>query len=852
MGNKRHAKKIDMPIKKAESKTNKTQNKYANGIKQINEKFSQNLVPYEDSVRITENEKKIMNVIFKWGQGRYTSISNLHIAHECRCSEQSVSNSISKLVNMGYLTRIKEDADKKRMLAITSEDIKYIWACEKDHAIEYKNKLIKHNPQYYAKVVKERAANIQYRKEHPKEFWSGVDLLNKGGIYNEEIEQNEEDYGYLDANIKEYEGEEIQYVKNQNTSTDSEPNMGKILDNVNPTIRKDNPTSKKDNPTSKKDNPRISKNTEKTEKNAECSITKDNFGIKENNPRSNSFGTEKSREPAPIAESRDFEKSRIIYNIEASKNKENKTVSKETILPSLSKERLGGSLFSKENIRTASEPSVRQSPVELKKNPGEKNKTSSERIMPIDDDPPESEDFLREQYAAYLNQILLKEIEDSLVEDKDFLEAEYSTFCQQTFLKAEADKDPVPDDDDSPYYNQNRPAPPPPRKLSKEEEWAKWHLTAEDKAYIEKRRLERLAEEAEAKAKLDEEKKKYDEEEARLARMTPEEQWEEIYGKREGEYKNAVVSAYAHDLPEWIEKTSRMYRHLFKKDYVPTQEEIDLFRAKLKANQMNENNGNGKRSPKKNIPKIGLIDPNYVEIDEDCREIIDYWEKMGFPKVKEKEMKKTVENILMFLNGTMKKCLPESMFEGGYHSFSKEQMIQAINNRHIKAFNDEYMPTEEFKKKMRRTTLQSWFYIPGNVPIPSPFVYDLANKPWKNKNAGKEQIQDVNPAFTNLIKKQYVEKVIGIEPKKWSFEDEKRFRMATKRFEDFRRENAKRLDPIILNPPTVDSIASLFFRSVGHAVDFNWGNINIGWLCSDKQFDERLPYYLQQQGFMRN
>ena len=330
---------------------------------------------------------------------------------------------------------------------------------------------------------------------------------------------------------------------------------------------------------------------------------------------------------------------------------------------------------------------------------------------------------------------------------------------------------------------------------------------------------------------------------------------ESLSEKNRKKLQIAILSSYKRGEIDMANKFNLAYKSQFGCEYIPSKSEIDNFEILTVSPNSDEENeaklkGGGfleRRKRMKNATKEGELQSE--ELHSDAIEIIKYWENVGFKSVKPNYMNYTIEIIKSFLIGNFTNKIPSFLNSEEDRPYTKNEIIQAIENRKLKVFDNNYYPSLDVKENMKKIELSKWFYIPGKQKDPSPFLRDFYKLPVKVKNTiGLEE--DINPAFTNMIKKIYAKNVLGLDNWECPRNYEDRFRSATRRFEEFKKENKNKLDRWILNPPTIESVARIFVNSAAYAVGNDWSQISPGWFSSDKQFKFRLPKYLKDQGLL--
>lgn len=138
--------------------------------------LDENEIPYMEYPAIfrhsrimTDKEKFMMGFIFDLAQGGPIPILDEYLAHMCRCSKKEVSNSLSKLVRINYLTKIPGKEGPWPYFAITDENLENIVKKEKGivERMLKEEEAIKKARRLGRKYSEENSLNAEYRgKKH--------------------------------------------------------------------------------------------------------------------------------------------------------------------------------------------------------------------------------------------------------------------------------------------------------------------------------------------------------------------------------------------------------------------------------------------------------------------------------------------------------------------------------------------------------------------------------------------------------------------------------------------------------------------------------------------------------------
>lgn len=229
--------------------------------------------------------------------------------------------------------------------------------------------------------------------------------------------------------------------------------------------------------------------------------------------------------------------------------------------------------------------------------------------------------------------------------------------------------------------------------------------------------------------------------------------------------------------------------------------------------------------------KISIVNKNYKE---DVEDIIKYWNDKNLKFVDINSI--TPGMLTKLLKGDLYISNPK--YSGGKYDreYTKEEVIQAIQNR-VDKINQ---LSEDGKKKEIALPLNIWLQHPKTKN--ACFLKDLSAT-MKEKVSNKEQ------EFIDGLKQIYQKEVIGGIGVKWSEEDLSKFTRGGKRLHKFWKDNFSKFRPSV--DKSVKNMCKLMMRSIYESNNESYEKVGPGWLCSDLTFSQRLPRFLQEQGYVK-
>lgn len=229
--------------------------------------------------------------------------------------------------------------------------------------------------------------------------------------------------------------------------------------------------------------------------------------------------------------------------------------------------------------------------------------------------------------------------------------------------------------------------------------------------------------------------------------------------------------------------------------------------------------------------KISIVSKNYKN---DVDEIVKYWNDKNLKFVDINSI--TPSMLTKLLKGDLYISNPK--YSGGKYDreYTKEEIIQAIQNR-VDKINQ---LSEGGKKKEIALPLNIWLQHPKTKN--ACFLKDLSA-------TMKEKVSNKEMEFVDGLKQIYQKEIIGGIGVKWTEEDLSKFTRGGKRLHKFWKENLSKFRPSV--DRSVKNMCKLMMRSIYESNNESYEKVGPGWLCSDLTFNQRLPRFLQEQGYVK-
>jgi len=264
----------------------------------------------------------------------------------------------------------------------------------------------------------------------------------------------------------------------------------------------------------------------------------------------------------------------------------------------------------------------------------------------------------------------------------------------------------------------------------------------------------------------------------------------------------------------------------------PAPSQSALIREKLKLNK----NKNKNKLIKKNKPITPKLNNELAE------EIFHYWEANGLNVGNEgtKIRFETIEKLNALTTGLLPHGDPCKFWKGtDFDSIAPPEMT--IDK--IKTAIDRFILFNRFKKGTNYS-LSKFIFEPRATTIRgrSLLIYYLKNDP------GEQLREDKHPVLTTALKKEYERTVLGGRKRKYTVADCNCFILAAEKATKFYNKNKNSLTFGDFCLP--NQIAECMMECIV-AVCPEVNKIAPSWFCSEKQFEQRLPAYLYDQGIFR-
>jgi len=234
-------------------------------------------------------------------------------------------------------------------------------------------------------------------------------------------------------------------------------------------------------------------------------------------------------------------------------------------------------------------------------------------------------------------------------------------------------------------------------------------------------------------------------------------------------------------------------------------------------------------------------------VPEEIVDIMDLWHQLGFKKINPEKAPKTFNKTV----SALKKIQKGTLIPGEKRKFSIEEIKDAIVKYSLIALDPEYGPDNpEMKKAMGSKSLEAFLYCPGfgskGNKVLSWCVKCIDDPPLSKKTT-IENVEEKYPRITKIFKRFYCDHVLCGMNKKFSANDESKFKKAANRIGDA----YFKLDRVLHGVRDPEHLASLFCQSVAKSFGTNISKIYPGSMGSDFAI-ERLLAFLQEKEMIEN
>lgn len=265
-----------------------------------------------------------------------------------------------------------------------------------------------------------------------------------------------------------------------------------------------------------------------------------------------------------------------------------------------------------------------------------------------------------------------------------------------------------------------------------------------------------------------------------------------------------------------------------------------------------------KSSCKSNGPRRARIEFN-TPIKDEIDEIISFWKLKKLNFLTEEDYNLCRKIIKDIMNGTFFNNKPglNGQYSGKF--YSKEQIVQTIDNFAKAAFDINYHPTNQTtKRSMAKIKMQDFFYneiahkINRTIKYPIPlsnFIKYIENPPKLIPQGNIRLMDDEFPNLTEQIKKYYIDMVNNKMQCKFSTKDENCFVLSAKKLDEFIKMNERNIDPGFFSSGSA-KWAQTLINALLYSVD-EGVQVSPAWLCTDKMFSERLISYMSEKNMIR-
>lgn len=214
--------------------------------------------------------------------------------------------------------------------------------------------------------------------------------------------------------------------------------------------------------------------------------------------------------------------------------------------------------------------------------------------------------------------------------------------------------------------------------------------------------------------------------------------------------------------------------------------------------------------------------------------LADEWEKLGFKKIKQDELKYIKNNTDAFLCG--------SVFELNNIEkvlIDENSFFKALDNR--KEYVSSLIGREQ--KKQLSQSLSFWLWNPkSKSKNKSQFLIDL--------NGYEKKVVDKYPVLTEAIKKEYVKTILGSVSSKWTLYQEQDFIKSAKKMMEFIAVNRKNLRSNWTHP-NEETMARWLIKSILASRNGVYEGIKTSFLRNDITFNSSLPSWLNNEAVLK-
>jgi hypothetical protein len=229
----------------------------------------------------------------------------------------------------------------------------------------------------------------------------------------------------------------------------------------------------------------------------------------------------------------------------------------------------------------------------------------------------------------------------------------------------------------------------------------------------------------------------------------------------------------------------------------------------------------------------------------DINEIISIWIAAGLCIIDSTERRIAQNYIDALLNGTFfENKLPYKNQPKANRQYSKEEILQSIQNFATATFSEDHEPSDtNTKERMKETPIARWFWngLP-NIKQKSQFLQNL-----KSPRLIEKEIPDEAPRFTSSIKRLWAERILRQETvEKWSCKDENNFRKTGILLKTFFDEKVRESYSISTPWDKAKILFEVFEQNL------NGKKPETSWLHRPWIFDTNLPNHLIRIGLLED
>jgi biotin operon repressor len=258
-----------------------------------------------------------------------------------------------------------------------------------------------------------------------------------------------------------------------------------------------------------------------------------------------------------------------------------------------------------------------------------------------------------------------------------------------------------------------------------------------------------------------------------------------------------------------------------------------------------------KSDKSKLAPKLKQREPKPLpRVPAKVRSVLKYWEGRGLHLSREgtKSHRDSVMKVVALFKGS---AFTRSEFdEYQRRKFTIKEIRKSIDRFALSALNPDYLPTNDYKKRLKGYTIGAFIYSPfsHNGTGKSLFIHYLEN-PAVVARMSVQPLEDEYPKVTSALKRAYSNHYLGGVAAKFTVQEENHFITAAGKLLKFMKKNRGKIQWHQQFTPAL--LASWMVSAVDRDVEGQKGmTVTPGWFSSELMFNRRLPGYLHSQALL--